>query len=140
VVLVGRRAQRLCEQSEVRHSQRELAATSADRDAVDADQIAEVESDELREASVAQLVDAGVQLQPARAIDEVKERRAAGLPPRGQPSGDAVAGRRLLARLEGDVSSCDVGEGLDAREGVRVWLDPVGAQALELRSPGREEL
>jgi hypothetical protein len=102
-VLVGRRAQRLGQQGEVGHAQRELATPGANRDAVDADQVAKVEPDELVEARVAELIHAGVQLQPTGAVDEVDERGTAGLAARGDPTGHAMGHRRLLA---GASASC----------------------------------
>ena len=77
VVLVGRRAQRLGEQREVVDAQRQLAAAGAHRDAVDADQVAEVERRRgASKPSWPELVDARVQLDAPGAVDEVEERRA----------------------------------------------------------------
>ncbi len=78
-------------------AQRELAAAGAQRGAVDADQVAEVERESRSKRSVAEHVDARVQLDLAGAVDEVEERRLAGAAARGEPPGDAVALVGLLA-------------------------------------------
>ena len=140
VVLVGRRAQRLGQHGEGGHPQRELAAARADRDAVDPDQVAEVEPDEQREAVLAQLVDARHQLDPARAVDKVEERRPPRLAPRRQAPRDAVGHVGLLFRRELRMRGQHRGDRLDARERVRERIDPRRAQPLELRPPRGEQL
>ena len=97
VMLVGRRAQRLGEDLKAVDAQRQLAAAAAQHRAVDADQIAEVERAQSREGLLAEHVDARVQLDLARAVDEVEERGLARAPPRGDPAGDAVGILGLLA-------------------------------------------
>ena len=92
VIIIGRRAQGLGEQREGADAQRELAAACADRDAVDAERGRRDRARRAREALLAELVDARVQLDPARAIDEVDERRAC--PPRGGPRDDRRRGGR----------------------------------------------
>ena len=74
VVLLGRRAQRLGEQRPAVDPQRELAALRPERDALDADQVPEVEPDEPLERLLAEHVLARVELDPAGAVLEVEER------------------------------------------------------------------
>ena len=140
VVLVGRRPQRLGEQRERRHAQRELAAARADRHAVDADQVAEVERDEPLEALLAELVDARMQLDAPRAVDEVEERRAPRLAPRRDPPRDAVRDRRLLPGRQPLVRRQHGRDRLDPVEVMRERLNPLRPQALELRPPSGQHI
>src|SRR5881227_592084 len=89
-VLVGRRAQRLGEDREAVDAQRDLAVARAQGRALDADQIAEVERGEALEVLLAEHVLARMQLDLARAVDEVQEGRPPGSTPRGDAPGDAV--------------------------------------------------
>ena len=93
-MLVGRRAQRLAEQLEVVHAQRELAAARAQRGAVDAEQVAEVEREQALEALLAEHVHARVQLDLAAAVDEVQERRLARAAARGEAARRRGGARR----------------------------------------------
>ena len=100
VVLVRRRAQRLGEDLEAIDAQRQLAAAAAQHGAVDTDQVAEVERARPRERVPAEHVDARVELDLARAVDEIEERGLARIPPRGDPAGDAVFVLGLLTVRE----------------------------------------
>ena len=70
--------------------QRQLSAARAHGHAVDADQIAEVEPQQPLHALAAELVDAGLELDAARAVDQIQERHLALPAARGQAPGDAV--------------------------------------------------
>ena len=140
VVLVGRRAQRLGQQREAVELERQLAAAGAEHGPVGADQVAEVEVEQARHRLLAEHVDARLQLDPARAVDHVEERRLALAAAGGEAPGDAGAvvgllpvGQRLVRRL-------DRGDRLHAGIGVRERLDPGGAQLLELAPPVDQDL
>ena len=132
VVLVGRRAQRLGEQGPRVDPQRQLPAAGPERSALDADQVAEVESDQLL-VVVAQHVLAGVQLDPPGAVGEVEERGLA-----------VTAAARSGARRAGTVSSVSSPSARPAwrsstsatggavREARRERVDAGGAQLVEL--------
>ena len=141
VVLLGRRAQRLREHRERLDAQRDLAALRAQRGAVDADDVAEVD---LREQALVRLgaehVGARLQLQAARAVDEVEEGHLALAAARGEAAGDTVRHVGLLPVGEPRVRGKHVRGRLDARELVREGVDAVGAQLLELRAPDGEQL
>ena len=140
VVLVGRRAHRLGEQREAVELERELAAAGAEDGAVGADQVAEVEVEELRHRRLAQHVHARVQLHPPGAVDEVEERGLALPAARGQAPGDARAHVGLLAVGQVGVRRLDGGDRLHAREGVRERVDPGGAELVELAPPVGQDL
>src|SRR5437773_1328670 len=76
VPLLGQRTQRLGQERERLHGQRELARARAEHPARDADEITDVEVAEEREV-VAELVGARVELQPAGPVHEVREGRLA---------------------------------------------------------------
>src|SRR3954447_388547 len=119
VELVRRRAQRLCQQLPAGHAQRQLAAAALEDEAVDAEQVAEVQRSERLEGLVAEVVALGVQLDLPRAVDQVDEGRATHAAPLGEPAADAV-GRvgQLLARLDAVVRRADAGDRRDAGERV----------------------
>ena len=89
------------------------------------------------ERLVAEHVLARVHLDPAGAVDQVEEGGAAVPAAGGQPAGDAVGGVGLLARLEVAVRGVDGRDRHDALERVRERVDPLLAQALELRRGDR---
>ena len=140
VVLLGRRAQRLGQHGDVLEAQRQLAAAGAEDDAVDPDQVAEVERDEPVEGLAAEHVDARVQLQAPRAVDEVEEGGLALPAAGGDPAGDAGVRVGLLAGSKLGERRDDLGDRPHAAEGVREGLDALGAQGLELAPPGRQQL
>src|SRR3954451_11481805 len=140
VVLLGRGTQRLGQQRVVVEPQRQLAAAAAEDRAVGADQVAEVEGEQARELLVPEHVHARVELQPARPVDEVEERRLALAPPRREAAGHAHAVVGLLAGGEVLVGRLDLDDRAYAREGVRERLDALLAQRLELAPPDREQL
>ena len=140
VVLVGRRAQRLGEQLEAGDLERELARARLHHGPVDADQVAEVELEQPREGLLAEDVDAGHQLHPAGAVDEVEERGLALPAARGEAAGDARGMPGLLARLELLVRRLHRGDGLHAGERVRERLDTGRAELCELAPPVGEDL
>ena len=91
-------------------------------------------------ALLAEDVDARLELDPARAVDEVEERHLALAAARRQAPGDTVGGVGLGAGLEVRVRGDDFGERRDAREGVRERVDALLAQAVELRAARLQEL
>ena len=136
VVLLGRRAQRLGEQREARHPQRQLAAARAERRAVDADQVAEVEPEQPLHPLRAELVDPRLELDAPGAVDEVEEGHLALTAASGQATGDAVALGGLLAGRQPRVGGPHRGDRLDSVELVRERVDARGAQRLELAAAG----
>src|SRR5437588_1334584 len=90
VMLLRRGAQGLGEDGVRRHPQRELAALGRERHSVDTDQVAQIESQQPLEALLSELVDACLELDPPRAVHEVKERHPALAAPRAQPPRYAV--------------------------------------------------
>ena len=127
VMLVGRRPERLGQQGEAVERERQLAAACAEERAVGADQVAQVEAQQAIHRVLAQHIHARVELQPARAVDEVQERRLALPAARREPARDARAHVGLRPGGQLGVRRLDVGYGLDARELVRKGLDPGGA-------------
>ena len=125
--------ERLREQRPAGGLEGELAATRLEGRAVDADDVAQVEVGEGVEGLLAEDVALGVHLELAAAIGDVEEGGAAVAATPGQAAGDAVGLIRLLARLEVAVRGVDVFDRHDAVELVRIRVDPLLAQALELR-------
>jgi hypothetical protein len=140
VELVGRRAQALGQQLEALDAQRELAALGAEGEPVDAHDVAEVEVEEPRHRLLAEDVDLGLQLEAARPVVEVQEGHLALAAAGVQAAGHAIARLGVLPGGQALVLGVHEGDRLDARERVRERLDAVGAQALELGAPRREEL
>ena len=140
VELVGRRAQALGQQLEALHTQRQLAAARAEGHAVDADDVAEVEVEQARHRLLAEHVGAGLQLYAPRAVVEVEEGHLALAAAGVQAPGHAVVRVGVLARGQVGVGGVHGADRRHARVGVREGLDAVGAKALELRPPRREEL
>ena len=101
VVLVGRRAQALGEQGPRVEAQRQLAALGGEDDPLGADDVAQVEPDQALERLGAEEVLASVELEPARAVDEVDERRLAVAPASGDPARHPVAVIGLRRRRAG---------------------------------------
>ncbi len=141
VVLVRRRAQRLGQHGDSLDAQRQLAATRAEDDAVDADEVAEVEL----EQALHDLLARGRRAWPAAAGGP------SGRPGPGTPScpgrgaragarrcGDGPRSRRRPPGPRGRRGPSAIG--VDAREGVRERVDAVGAQPLELGAPDGEQL
>ena len=139
VVLVGRRPQRLREQLPRVDAQRQLAAAGAERRALDADQVAEVEVDQ-RLVGVAEHVLARVELDPAGAVDEVEERGLAVAAPRAQPPGEPHGVIGLLAGLERRRSArARRRSRVRSRKVVRERIDAGRAQLVELAPPLGEQ-
>ncbi len=112
-MLVGRRAQGLAEDLKAVHAQGELAVARAQRRAVDAEQVAEVEREQLLERVRAEHVRARVQLDLAAAVDQVEERGLAGAAAGGDAPGDAMGVLGLLADLQVLVGGAHVSDRLD---------------------------
>ena len=74
-----------------------------------------------------------MQLELAATVDQVHEGGAAVSTTSTEAAGNAVRGRGFLARLQAVVLGVDVGDRCDAIELVREGVDPLLAQALELR-------
>jgi hypothetical protein len=140
VELVGWWAQALGQQREVLDAQRQLAALGAEREPVDADDVAEIEVEQARHRLLAEHVDLGLQLDAPRAIVEIQEGHATLAAARVQAPGDAVARVGVLPRRQVGVRGVDRAHRLDAGVGVREGLDAVVAKALQLGAPRREEL
>ena len=140
VELVGWRAQRLGQDREVLDAQRELAAARAEGQAVDPDEVAEVEVEQAAHPLLPQDVGAGLELDPARAVVEVEEGHAALAAAGVQAAGDPVAPVAVLARGEAGVRGLHLRDRHDPGEGRRERVDALGAQALELGASGGEEL
>jgi hypothetical protein len=132
VVLLRHRPQRLGQQRPVGDQQAQLAASSLEGGPVHPENVAEVERDEALERLLTQHVPLGVQLKLPVAVDEVYERGTALVAPCDHAPGDSVGAVGFLTRLE----IVDDGRGGDhALELVRKGVDPLRAQALELRPP-----
>src|SRR6202042_3648762 len=112
--------------------QRQLTAPRAERNAVDPEQVAEVQPEQLFHPIGTELVNAGLELDPARTIDEIEKRHLALPAARRQAPGDAVLDGRLLAGRQPLVLGADVADRLHAIELVRERLDAGRAQRLEL--------
>jgi hypothetical protein len=72
---------------------------------------------------VAELVDARLELDATRAVDQVQERHLPLPAARGQTPGDAVCGLGLLARLQRGVGRANRGDRLYSVELVRERVD-----------------
>ena len=140
VELVGRRAQRLGQDGEVLDAERELAPARAEGQAVDPDEVAEVEVEQAAHRLLAQDVGAGLELDPARAVVEVEEGHPALAAAGVQAAGDAVAPVAVLARGQVGVRGLHLRDRHDAGEGRRERVHALGAQPLELRAAGGQQL
>jgi hypothetical protein len=130
VVLLRRRPQRLGQKREVSDAQRQLAPPGAERDAVDSDEVPNIEPQQPLEASFAELIDARLELDPARTVDEIQKCHLPLLAPSGQSPGHAVRAIRLVASGDVLVRRAYIGDGLGALERVRERLNTRGAQRL----------
>src|SRR5437763_2247006 len=140
MVLLGRRSQGFGEHRVRRDAQRQLPPPGGERNAVDADQITEVEAEQALEALLPELVDARLKLDPAGAVDQVQEGHAALAAPGAKPAGDPVRTGGLIAGLEPAVRIAHRHDRLDPFEAVWERIDACGPQRLELRPPRREKL
>src|SRR6202021_1630613 len=116
------------------HTQGQLAVATAQRCPIDAEQIAEVERQQLLERVRAEHVRTRVQLDLAAAIDEIEKSGLASAAARRDAPGDAVTILGLLAYLQVLIGSAHFGDRLDIREGVRGNLSAVRTQGLRLRA------
>src|SRR5215218_4714988 len=140
VELVRRRAKALGQERPTGEPERELAAPGLEGDAVDADDVAEVEAGEALVLGGAQHVRPGVKLDPAGAVGEVDERRLSVAAPRDDSTGDAVVVVRLLTAAERVVRGVHRGDVDPALEVGRERIDAARAQALELLAALREDM
>ena len=140
MVLIGRRAQALRQQREAGHAQRQLAAAAGEDRSVDANKIAEVEFDQLRHRLFAEPVGARLHLHPAAAVDDVEEGHLALAAARGEATSDAVGVVALFTGLQLLPWGLSIDDRDHAREVVREWLHALGADPLQLRSSGGEQL
>src|SRR5262249_23454266 len=140
VELVGRRAQALREDGEVLDAQAQLAAARAERETVEADEVAEVGGERLRHALLAEDIGLRLQLDARRAVVEVEERHLALAAAGVQAPGDAVAVLGVLAGGQALVGGVDRRHRDDARIGVWEGFDAVGAETFELLPPRGEQL
>ena len=109
VVLVGRGPQRLGQQRPAVDTDRQLAAASAKRRALDADDVAEVEAYQLL-VGVAQHVLARMELDAARAVREIEEGGLAVAAPARQAAGEPHRVVGLLPVGEAGVALEHVGD------------------------------
>ncbi len=131
-VLVGRRAQRLAEDLEAVHAQRQLAvALRSGAPSTPSRSPRSSDSSCLKRVG-AEHVGARVQLDLAAAVDEIEERGLAGAAARGDAPGDAVGILGLLPHLQLLVGGAHLCDRLDVREGVGGDLGALRAQALRL--------
>ena len=138
--LVRRRAQRLGQHGEVLDLHRQLAAARLEHAPVDADQVAEVEVEQPLVLLGAEDVDLRLDLDAAGAVLEVEERHLALAAAGHEAPGEADALLGLRAVLEPVEARVDVGDRRDAGILVREGVDAVGAELLELRPPGGEQI
>ncbi len=134
---VGRVAQRLRQQHALADADRQLAAFGHMEDAVDADQIADVEFLDPPEGLLAELVATRVGLDRAADVADVEEGGLAVAALAGHPAPDAVGELLVLTlpQLRRVVRRVDLLDPGPAFERVRVGIDPGLAQALDLRPP-----
>ena len=140
VMFLGRRPQRLGQQRERVDAQRQLAPPRAQGGPVDADQVAQIEPEQSLHRLGPQDVDPRLELDPARAVDQIEERHLPLAAARRQPPRHPMQSRRLLARGERRVGRAHARDRLDVVELVRKRLDPVCPQRLELAPAGGEQL
>ncbi len=140
VVLVGQRTQRLGQHGDRLHEQRQLAPAGAEDRTLDADQVAEVQCADQLELRLVEHVRACVQLEPAAAVDQV-EKGALTLPaPRGHATGEPEAQLGVLAGRQLGELRANLADRRDARERVRIRVEPVLAEPLELTQAGQPQL
>ena len=108
--------------------------------AVDTDQIPQVEGQQSLEPLWAEHVDARVQLDLARPIDQVEERGLARTPPRCDTAGDTVGILGLLTGPEMPIGVQNRGDGLGVCKRVGKRLGVGIAQALGLGPPLGDQL
>ena len=140
VVLVRRRPERLGEHLEVLHAEGELAPAGAEGEAVDPQQVAEVERREPLKGLLPHEVAARVELDSPGAVLQVQERRSAHVPSGDQAAGDAVGLVALLAVSQAFVTVAHAGDRLDADKRVRELAALGLAQASRLLAPDRDQL
>ena len=140
MVLLGRRPQRLRQDRERHHPQRELAPPGHERHPVDPDKVPEIQAQQPVHSIGTELIDARLELDPPRAVDQIQEGHLALPAPRRQTSSDPVADRGLLTARQPRVGHAHGRDRLDPIELVGEWVDPGGAQRLELAPTRREQL
>jgi hypothetical protein len=134
VELVWRRAQALGQELPRGQAQRQLAPLGLECRALDADDVAEVEGDQLVVAP-AQVVRARLELNPSRAVHEVEERGLAHVAASRDPARHAVRRIGFFAVRERVVSLAYLRDLDPPLERVREGLHATIAQPLELLAP-----
>src|SRR5579862_1445579 len=137
--LLRGRSQRLGQQHKLLDPQGQFATPGAEDLPLDSDQIAQVELEQPLHPRLAQLVDATLELNSPRPVDQVDEGHPPLTAPGGDPPGDAVPALGLLARGQRPELLADARDRLDAVELVRKRFDPGVAQRLQLAAPVRED-
>ena len=103
-------------------------------------EIAQIEIQQALHPLRPELVDARLQLDATRPVDEVKERHLALTAARRQPSRDAVGDVGLLPRRQLCVCRAHSRDRLDALELVRERVNARSAQLVELAPAGRKDV
>ena len=122
VELLGQRAERLREQPEAVHPQRQLAGPGTKRNPFRPHEIPDVPAAEVRIRAVREVVAPQVELKAPGAVLEVGEARLSHNPPRHHPAGDAVAAGREGVIFEALALVADVGRGRGGTEVVGVGV------------------
>src|SRR6202035_2794540 len=103
----------LAENLKVVHAQGELAVARAQGGAIDAEQVPQIQREQLLEVLGAKHIRARVQLNLAAAVDEVQEGGLAGAAARGDATGHSVGVVGLLSHLQVLVCDAYAGDRLD---------------------------
>ena len=133
MIFLGQGAQRFCEQRDFRRVDRQFAAWRAAHEALDADQIANVEQAHERELLGREMILVAEDLDLARGIVQVDEHAA--VAHGADAAGDANALFGLGAGGEIGVALIEIGRLGIARKGDGVRLDPHIAQRGKLFQP-----
>ena len=137
VELFGKGAERLREQPQIAHAQRQLPGPGAERDPVRADEVSDVPAAEVPVRTVREVVPPQVELKAPRTVLEMGEARLSHHPPGHHPAGDAVAARREGVVVETLALVADVGCGRGRAEVIRVGVAGF-AKGGELLAPPRD--
>jgi hypothetical protein len=124
VELVRRRAQALRQELPRREAQGELATTRLERRSLHADEVPEIQMQELIEALRTEHIGTGVELQPAGCVDEIQKRRLPVAAAGHQAAGDLVGAMGLLPVGEVRMSLPDGRDLAAPGEVVRERIDP----------------
>ncbi len=118
----------------------QLAPLGGEDDPLGSDQVAKVETDQALEGLGPEEVLASVELKPARAVDEIDERRLAVAPSSGDPARDPTTVICFVAGTQPLVGGSHGGDLDPVGELVREGLHPRLPQAIELLPSLRDQL